>query len=57
MFFSIQGLMEKLQAHEEKVNVIQEEMSAQMLFSKQDGSRYSQGGKGRGQIKGKMRKR
>jgi len=40
-FFSIQGLLGKLQAHEEKVNEIQEDVGAQSLFSKQDGSGYS----------------
>jgi hypothetical protein len=46
-FLSIQGLMGKLQAHEERVNEIQEDVSAQALFSKQDGSGYSQGGGGK----------
>jgi hypothetical protein len=45
----IQGLMGKLQAHEEIVNEIQEDVGAQALFSKQEGSGYSQGGRGRGQ--------
>jgi hypothetical protein len=40
-FFSIQGLMGKLQAHEKRVNEIQEDVGVQTLFSKQDGSRYS----------------
>jgi hypothetical protein len=43
---SIQGLMRKLQVHEEKVNEIQEDVGAQVFFSKQDDSGYSQGGKG-----------
>jgi len=46
-FLSIQGLMGKLQPYEEKVNDIQEDVSAQILFLKQDGSGYSQGGEGR----------
>jgi hypothetical protein len=46
-FLSILGLMGKLQAHEERVNEIQEDVSAQTLFSKQDGSGYSQGGGGK----------
>jgi hypothetical protein len=36
--------MRKLQAHEERVNEIQEDVSAQSLFSRHDGS--SQGGRG-----------
>jgi hypothetical protein len=32
-FLSIQGLMGKLQAHEERVNEIQKDMGAQILFS------------------------
>jgi hypothetical protein len=31
---SIQGLMRKLQVHEERVNEIQEDMSAQVFFFK-----------------------
>ena len=48
-FLTIQGLMEKLQANEERVNGIQE--GAQALFlkfstkEKQDGFGYSQNGK------------
>jgi len=38
--FSIQGLIEKLQAHKKRVNEIQEDIGAQSLFSKHDGSRY-----------------
>jgi len=38
--------MRKLQVHEERVNEIQEDVGAQALFSKQDGSGYSQGGRG-----------
>jgi hypothetical protein len=38
--------MRKLQVHEKKVNEIQEDVGAQALFSKQDGSRYSQGERG-----------
>ena len=49
--FSIKDLIGKLQAHEKRVNEIQEDVSAQTLFSKQDGSRYFQGGKGYGQSK------
>jgi len=33
-FLTIQGPMEKLQAHEKRVNEIQEDMGAQALFSK-----------------------
>jgi DUF1680 family protein len=53
-FLTIQDFMEKLQAHEKRVNEIQEDMDAQTLFSKfltkekQDDSRYIQGGRGRG---------
>jgi hypothetical protein len=42
---SIQGLMGKLQAHEERVNEIQDNAGAQALFSKQDGFGYSQRGR------------
>jgi hypothetical protein len=49
-FLSIQGLMGKLQAHEERVNEIQEDVGAQAPFSKQDGYGYSQGGRGRGRF-------
>jgi len=48
----IQGLMGKLQAHEEIVNEIQD-MGAQALFSKQEGSGYPQRGRGRGKRKGR----
>jgi len=44
---SIQGLMGKLQAHEERVNEIQDNAGAQALFSKQDGFGYSQRGRWR----------
>ena len=37
---SIQCFMGKLQAREERVNEIEEVMGAQLLFSKQDGSKY-----------------
>jgi len=37
----IQDLMGKLQAHEEMINEIQNDVNAQALFSKKDGSRYS----------------
>jgi hypothetical protein len=37
----ILGLMEKLQAHEKRVNKIQEDVSAEALFTNQDGSGYS----------------
>ena len=40
--------MGKLQAHEERINEIKEDVSEQTLFSKQDGSGYSQGGRGDG---------
>jgi hypothetical protein len=46
-FLSIQGLMGKLQAHEERVNETQEDVGAQALFSKQDSFGYSQGGRRR----------
>jgi hypothetical protein len=49
----IQGLMGKLQAYEGIVNEIQEDMGAQALFSKQEGSGYFQGGRGRGQRRGR----
>jgi len=48
---SIKDLIGKLQAHEKRVNEIQEDVSAQALFSKQDGSRYFQGSKGHEQSK------
>jgi len=48
---SIQDLMGKLQAHEKIVNEIQKDVGVQALFSKQYGSRYSQGGRGHGQSK------
>jgi hypothetical protein len=54
--------MEKLQAHEKRVNEIQEDMGAQALFSKfltkenQDYSRYIQGDRGRGQDRGRSGK-
>jgi len=38
---SIQGLMGKLQTHEEKINKIEENMGTQTLFSNQDGFGYS----------------
>jgi hypothetical protein len=37
--------MRKLQVHEKRVNEIQEDVSAQALFSKQDGSGYFQRGR------------
>jgi len=40
--------MGKLQAHEERINEIQEDVGTQEFFSKQDGSGYSQRGGGRG---------
>jgi hypothetical protein len=46
-FLSIQGLMGKLQAREERVNEIQEEVGVQTLFSKQDGFGYSQEERGK----------
>jgi len=47
-FLSIHGLMGKLQAHEERVNKIQKDVSAQtFFFSKQDGFGYSQRRRGR----------
>ena len=48
---SIQCLMRKLQANKERINEVQEDMSAHVLFSKQDSSGYSQWGRGRGQSK------
>jgi len=54
-FLIFQGSMGKLQAHEKRVNDIQEDVSAQTLFlkhyskEKQDGSRYIQGGRECGQ--------
>jgi len=48
---SIQGLIGKLQVYEERVNEIQKDMDARALFSKQDGSGYLQGCRGRGQNK------
>jgi len=50
-FLSIQGLMGKLQAHEKRVNEIQEDVGTQAFFSKQDGSGYSQRGGGRGRFR------
>jgi len=38
--------MRKLQAHEERVNEIQEDVGSQALFLKQDGSGYFQGWRG-----------
>jgi hypothetical protein len=48
---SIQGLMGKVQTYKEIVNEIQEDVSAQALFSKQYGFGYFQGGRGHGQSK------
>jgi len=52
---SIKGLIGKLQVHEEIVKKIQEDMGAQELFSKQEGSEYFHGGRGRGQSRGRGR--
>jgi hypothetical protein len=38
--FSIQGLMENLQAHKKRVNEIQNDVGVQTFFSKQDGFGY-----------------
>jgi hypothetical protein len=38
--FSIQGLMENLQAHKKRVNEIQNNVGVHIFFSKQDGSGY-----------------
>jgi hypothetical protein len=60
-FLTIQGFIGKLQAHEEKINKVQEDMGARALFSKlsikekQDESGYSQGGRGHGQGRGRDR--
>ena len=60
-FLTIQGLVGKLQAHEEKINKVQEDMGSRALFSKlsikekQDESRYNQGGRGHGQGRGRDR--
>jgi len=55
---SIQSLMGKLQGREKRVNEIQEDAGAQAFFPKQNGSGYSQEGRGHGQTKrsGKRRK-
>jgi len=59
IFLTIQGLIGKLQTHEERVNDIQEDIGVHTLFSihyskeKQDGSGYIQGGRGCGQDKGR----
>jgi hypothetical protein len=56
-FWTIQGLMEKLQVHKERDNDIQEHVSAQALFSKhhskerQNGFGYTQASRGHGQVK------
>ena len=46
-FLSIQGLVGKLQAHEERVNKIQEDVGAQTPFSKKDCFGYFREEKGR----------
>jgi len=48
----MQGLMEKLQAREKRVNEIQKDAGAQAFFSKQNGSGYFQKGRGHEQTKG-----
>ena len=52
---SIKGLIGKLQVHEEIVNKIQDDMGAQELFSKQEGSEYFHGDRGRRQRREKGR--
>jgi len=52
---SIKSLIGKLQVHEEIVNKIQDDMGVQELFSKQEGSEYFHGDRGRRQRREKGR--